>query len=63
MVREDADLRKALKYADEIEQIFYEINYRAGDDQKIKKRFVDLIDAIENYISYGYLDDELYSER
>jgi len=63
MAKRDPDLNKALKYADEIEKIFYDINYRAGDDQEIKERFVDLIDAIENYMEYGYLDDELYSER
>ena len=42
---------------------FIDINYRAGDDQEIRERFVDLIDAIETYMEYGYLDDELYSER
>ena len=63
MVKKSKDLRKALNYADEIEQMFYEINYKAGDDQAIRERFVDLIDAIENYMEYGYLDDEFYSER
>ena len=63
MARIDRDLEKALEYADEIETIFYDINYRAGDDQAIKERFVDLIDAIENYMEHGYLDDKFYSEQ
>jgi len=63
MTRKDPDLRKALKYADEIETIFYDINYRAGDDQEIKDRFVDLIDALIHFMEYGYFDDKFYSEQ
>ena len=62
MARKDPDLRKALKYADEIETIFYDINYRAGDDTEIRDRFVDLIDALIHFMEYGYFDDKLYSE-
>ena len=63
MARKDPDLRKALKYADEIETIFYDINYRAGDDTEIRERFVDLIDALIHFMEYGYFDDKFYSEQ
>jgi len=49
MARKDPELKKALRYADEIESIFYDVNYQAGDDQEIKERFVDLISAIIKY--------------
>ena len=59
----DSDQKKAMKYSDEIETIFYDVNYRAGDDDETKERFVDLLDAINWYIQYGELPTEFYSER
>ena len=55
--------KKAMKYSDEIETIFYDVNYRAGDDDETKERFVDLLDAINSYIQYGELPTEFYSGR
>ena len=62
MARKDPELKKALRYADEIESIFYDVNYQAGDDQEIKERFVDLISAIIDFMETGYLPEKLYSE-
>lgn len=59
----DSDQKKAMKYSDEIETIFYDVNYRAGDDDETKERFVDLLDAINSYIQYGELPTEFYSGR
>tara|TARA_R100001086_G_scaffold35255_1_gene15967 strand:+ start:107 stop:304 length:198 start_codon:yes stop_codon:yes gene_type:complete len=58
----DPELEKALQYADEIESIFYDVNYRAGDDDEIKERFVDLMDAIIDYMEIGILPKKFYSE-